>query len=86
MLVTSVAPLRAYFYHEGLVRFASSAYNSSEANRGRESQVLTNTSVGRCSPVGHISTPLPLYFLFNISHSSLSLLLFDVLCYKRRAS
>ena len=46
VLVTSVSPLRAYFYHEGLVRFASSKYNHSEASKGNETQVLTNTSVG----------------------------------------
>jgi hypothetical protein len=47
VLVTSMSPLRAYFYHEGLVRFASSKYNHSEARRGNETQVLTNTSVGK---------------------------------------
>lgn len=47
MLVTSATPLRAYFYHEGLVRFASSKYNHSEAERGKQTQVLTNTSIGK---------------------------------------
>ena len=48
VLVTSISPLRAYFYHDGLVRFASSKYNQSDARRGKETQVLTNTSIGTC--------------------------------------
>ena len=47
ILVTSVLPLRAYIYKEGLVRFASSKYNSTATKGGNERQYLTNTSVGK---------------------------------------
>lgn len=47
VLVTSVLPLRAYIYKEGLVRFASSKYNPNATKGGSERQYLTNTSVGK---------------------------------------
>lgn len=47
VLVTSMIPLRAYIYKDGLVRFASSRYNHSAAKGGSERQYLTNTSVGK---------------------------------------
>lgn len=47
VLVTSIAPLRAYIYREGLVRFASSKYDRNATKGGKEQQFLTNTSVGK---------------------------------------
>lgn len=47
VLVTSVLPLRAYIYREGLVRFASSKYNPNATKGGSERQYLTNTSIGK---------------------------------------
>ncbi len=47
VLVTSVVPLRAYIYKEGLVRFASSKYDHNATKGGSERQYLTNTSVGK---------------------------------------
>ena len=47
VLVTSVAPLRAYIYKEGLIRFASSKYSSNATKQRKEQQLLTNTSVGK---------------------------------------
>ena len=47
VLVTSMLPLRAYIYKEGLVRFAASKYNRSASRGGSERQYLTNTSVGK---------------------------------------
>lgn len=47
VLVTSVSPLRIYFYKDGLVRFAASKYNKTAAKGGKEQQFLTNTSVGK---------------------------------------
>lgn len=47
VLVTSVSPLRLYFYKEGLVRLASSKYNHNATRGGKEQQFLTNTSVGK---------------------------------------
>ena len=47
VLVTSVLPLRAYIYKEGLVRFASSKYDHNATRGGKETQFLTNTSVGK---------------------------------------
>ena len=47
VLVTSISPLRLYFYKEGLVRFASSKYNANATRGGKEQQYLTNTSVGK---------------------------------------
>lgn len=47
VLVTSVLPLRAYIYKEGLVRFASSKFNPNATKGGTERQYLTNTSVGK---------------------------------------
>ena len=47
VLVTSVSPLRVYFYEDGLVRFAASKYNKTASKGGKEQQFLTNTSVGK---------------------------------------
>ena len=47
VLVTSITPLRAYIYKEGLVRFASSKYDKNATRGGKEQQFLTNTSVGK---------------------------------------
>ena len=47
VLVTSILPLRAYIYKEGLVRFASSKYDHNATRGGKETQFLTNTSVGK---------------------------------------
>ena len=47
VLVTSIIPLRAYIYKEGLVRFASSKYDHNATKGGSERQYLTNTSVGK---------------------------------------
>lgn len=47
VLVTSILPLRAYIYKEGLVRFASSKYSPNATKGGSERQYLTNTSVGK---------------------------------------
>ena len=44
VLVTSLNPLRAYFYKEGLVRLASELYNKTGNSK---TQFLTNTSVGK---------------------------------------
>lgn len=46
VLVTSVLPLRAYLFKEGLVRFASEQYRGSNRTRSERS-FLTNTSVGK---------------------------------------
>ena len=81
VLVTSMSPLRAYFYHEGLVRFASSKYNHSEASKGNETQILTNTSIGMshntvrwflwCHPIVILETS-------NIISSTLSTIPFSI--------
>ena len=47
VLVTSISPLRVYFYEEGLVRFASGKYNQNATRGGKEHEYLTNTSVGK---------------------------------------
>lgn len=47
VMVTSIVPLRAYFYGRGLVRFASTKYDANAANGGKKTQFLTNTSVNR---------------------------------------
>ncbi len=47
VLVTSMTPLRAYIYKEGLVRLASSKYDHNATKGGKEQQFLTNTSVGK---------------------------------------
>jgi len=44
VLITSISPLRAYFYDEGLVRFAAGKYNR---NTTKEEEYLTNTSVNK---------------------------------------
>lgn len=46
VLVTSVLPLRAYLFKEGLVRFASERYSGSNRTR-TERTFLTNTSIGK---------------------------------------
>ena len=53
VLVTSVQPLQAYIYKEGLVRFASSKYDQNATRGGNETQFLTNTSIGK--KYSHIS-------------------------------
>lgn len=47
VLVTSITPLRAYIYKEGLVRLASSKFDKNAAKGGKEQQFLTNTSIGK---------------------------------------
>ena len=47
VLVTSMTPLRAYIYKEGLVRLASSKYDKNATRGGNEQQFLTNTSIGK---------------------------------------
>lgn len=47
VLITSMVPLRAYVYKEGLVRFASGDYDHNATKGGKEQQFLTNTSVGK---------------------------------------
>ena len=44
VLITSVSPLRVYFYDEGLVRFAAKKYNRDST---KEEEYLTNTSTGK---------------------------------------
>lgn len=53
VLITSMHPLRAYIYREGLVRFASTKYDRNATRGGGEQQFLTNTSVGK--KYAHIS-------------------------------
>jgi hypothetical protein len=56
VLVTSISPLSAYFYKEGLVRFASGKYDHNATRGGKEQQYLTNTSVGkRFSPLANLT-------------------------------
>ena len=45
VLVTSMLPLRAYFFHDGLLRFASEAYEHSGNVEDRPMQFLTNTAI-----------------------------------------
>lgn len=45
--MTSISPLRAYMYKEGLVRFASQPYDQSAHNGGDKTQFLTNTSINK---------------------------------------
>ncbi len=47
VLITSITPLRAYIYKEGLVRLASSKYDHNATKGGKEQQFLTNTSIGK---------------------------------------
>ena len=47
VLVSSITPLRAYIYKEGLVRLASSKYDKNATKGGKEQQFLTNTSIGK---------------------------------------
>ena len=46
VLITSVHPLRAYFYRSGLVRLAASEHSSDHGFNHDRSQLLTNTFVG----------------------------------------
>lgn len=50
-LITSVDPLRIYFYNEGLVRFATSKYVEDVHNLYDKFMHLTNTSVNKISPM-----------------------------------
>eukprot|EP00510_Aplanochytrium_minuta_P004539 CAMPEP_0184006498 /NCGR_PEP_ID=MMETSP0954-20121128/733_1 /TAXON_ID=627963 /ORGANISM="Aplanochytrium sp, Strain PBS07" /LENGTH=314 /DNA_ID=CAMNT_0026285067 /DNA_START=314 /DNA_END=1259 /DNA_ORIENTATION=- len=47
VLLTSTYPLRVYFYHRGIVRFASKEYDPNAKKGGKKSQFLTNTSVNK---------------------------------------
>ena len=47
VLVTSAAPLRAWMYTDGLVRFASMPYNASAPRAGLAQQWMTNTFVNK---------------------------------------
>ena len=47
VLVTSILPLRAYIFKEGLVRFASTRYEGKDNNSKNEQSFLTNTSIGK---------------------------------------
>ncbi len=47
VLLTSLAPLRAYLYDEGLARFAATPYDRHAADGGAMSQWLTNTFVNK---------------------------------------
>ncbi|XP_065175307.1 tubulin monoglutamylase TTLL4-like [Sycon ciliatum] len=55
VLVSSISPLRAYFYSEGLVRFAAKPYNATACRQGpgNEHRCLTNTSINK--KFAHIS-------------------------------
>ena len=45
--MTSITPLRAYFYKEGLVRFAAERYDPNNTQPGKEQKFLTNTSINK---------------------------------------
>lgn len=45
--MTSITPLRAYFYKEGLVRFAAERYDPNNTQTGKEQKFLTNTSINK---------------------------------------
>jgi len=47
VLVTSTVPMRAYVYSDGIIRFASKAYDPNARKGGKKSQFLTNTSVNK---------------------------------------
>jgi hypothetical protein len=47
VLVTSIVPLRAYIFKEGLVRFASTKYKEKGNSSKSEKSYLTNTSIGK---------------------------------------
>jgi len=47
VLITSITPLRAYFYKEGLVRFAAEKYDPNNTQSGKEQKFLTNTSINK---------------------------------------
>ncbi len=59
-VVTSTAPLRAYVYPHGLVRFAAEAFDRNAKNGGKPSTYLTNLSLGtkwQKKDVGEITWP-----------------------------
>ena len=45
--MTSITPLRAYFYKEGLVRFTAERYDPNNTQAGKEQKFLTNTSINK---------------------------------------
>ena len=45
--MTSITPLRAYFYKEGSVRFAAERYDPNNTQAGKEQKFLTNTSINK---------------------------------------
>ena len=45
--MTSITTLRAYFYKEGLVRFAAERYDPNNTQPGKEQKFLTNTSINK---------------------------------------
>mmetsp|Transcript_5685 Transcript_5685/g.6725 ORF Transcript_5685/g.6725 Transcript_5685/m.6725 type:complete len:609 (+) Transcript_5685:120-1946(+) len=61
VLVTSIHPLRAYMYRDGLVRFASSKYDANAKDGGKKTAFLTNTSVNKKSgiDVEDLTWPFP---------------------------
>mmetsp|Transcript_8889 Transcript_8889/g.16712 ORF Transcript_8889/g.16712 Transcript_8889/m.16712 type:complete len:604 (+) Transcript_8889:191-2002(+) len=61
VLVTSVNPLRAYMFRDGLVRFASSKYDKNAKGGGKATSFLTNTSVNKKenSNVDDLTWPFP---------------------------
>mmetsp|Transcript_4711 Transcript_4711/g.8348 ORF Transcript_4711/g.8348 Transcript_4711/m.8348 type:complete len:624 (+) Transcript_4711:268-2139(+) len=61
VLVTSVNPLRAYMFRDGLVRFASSKYEKDAKGGGKATSFLTNTSVNKKNgiAVDELTWPFP---------------------------
>jgi len=61
VLVTSIHPLRVYMYRDGLVRFASSAYDKNAKGGGKATAFLTNTSVNKKNGVAvdDLTWPFP---------------------------
>jgi tubulin polyglutamylase TTLL4 len=49
VLVTDFSPLKVYLYEEGLVRFASEEYSTSDENKSNKFMHLTNYSVNKIS-------------------------------------
>ncbi len=66
VLVTSASPLRAYYYNDGLVRFASEPYVFDKLSK---KQFLTNTYVGRMTSTRSLSN---LTWSFGRLHQFLS--------------
>ena len=56
VLVTAVAPLRAYLYHEGIVRIAPEAYGLSDESLSRPAAHVTNTALHVGHPALRVST------------------------------